>query len=230
MTAQNRKEQIIACARDLFLSRGYENTTISQIIDAAGIAKGTFYHHFTAKTDLIEVLVLSFMEEMIHDFDQWHGRTDISATERLQAYFDINSTWKQKRVELVVLSVSALYREENSLLLRRIIETSVDTLAPYFDAAVLEGVRSGEFFLPDPRGFGRFLLVLMAGTSHSQGKIILESIQNPEKLTEYADQVRHLEYTVNLLLGLPPGRIDLGVQPIIESIQRYLASQKEGRS
>lgn len=48
--------KILDVAASLFLSKGLEATTVDEIVAAAGIAKGTFYHHFASKTALIDAL------------------------------------------------------------------------------------------------------------------------------------------------------------------------------
>lgn len=48
----NRKSQIIEVASKLFFEQGYHVTGIKQIIEAADIAKGTFYSHFKSKEEL----------------------------------------------------------------------------------------------------------------------------------------------------------------------------------
>lgn len=48
----NRKDQIIEVASKLFFEQGYHVTGIKQIIEAADIAKGTFYSHFKSKEEL----------------------------------------------------------------------------------------------------------------------------------------------------------------------------------
>ncbi len=48
----NRKTQIIEVASKLFFEQGYHVTGIKQIIEAADIAKGTFYSHFKSKEEL----------------------------------------------------------------------------------------------------------------------------------------------------------------------------------
>lgn len=46
------KDRIIEVATDLFYKQGYNATGIQQIIDEAGVSKGTFYTHFKTKDDL----------------------------------------------------------------------------------------------------------------------------------------------------------------------------------
>jgi len=44
-----RRSELIACAQRLFYSKGYENTSVSDIVNEVGVAKGTFYYYFKSK-------------------------------------------------------------------------------------------------------------------------------------------------------------------------------------
>lgn len=47
------KEKIIEAAWELFLEKGYESTTLQDIIETSHTSRGAFYHHFRAKEDLL---------------------------------------------------------------------------------------------------------------------------------------------------------------------------------
>jgi AcrR family transcriptional regulator len=51
-----RRNELLDSAQALFFNKGYEATTVADIIEKAGVSKGGFYHHFTAKDDLLEAL------------------------------------------------------------------------------------------------------------------------------------------------------------------------------
>lgn len=51
-----RRNELLDSAQALFFSKGCEATTITDIMESAGVSKGGFYHHFTAKEDLLEAL------------------------------------------------------------------------------------------------------------------------------------------------------------------------------
>jgi AcrR family transcriptional regulator len=48
------RERVLAIATRLFAERGYENTSIDAVLTAAGISKGSLYHHFKGKDALFE--------------------------------------------------------------------------------------------------------------------------------------------------------------------------------
>ena len=46
-----RTAELLDCAQRLFFERGYDNTTVNDIIAEAGLSKGAFYHYFASKFD-----------------------------------------------------------------------------------------------------------------------------------------------------------------------------------
>jgi AcrR family transcriptional regulator len=56
-----RRAEIVAIAGELFATRGYSNTTVREIADAAGILSGSLYHHFDSKESMIEALMRDFL-------------------------------------------------------------------------------------------------------------------------------------------------------------------------
>ena len=48
------KQKIYSSARELITQNGYDNVTVDEICQKAGVAKGTFYVHFKAKEDIIK--------------------------------------------------------------------------------------------------------------------------------------------------------------------------------
>ena len=44
----NRKEELLEIAYKLFVTKGYDNTSVDEIISEANIAKGTYYYYFTS--------------------------------------------------------------------------------------------------------------------------------------------------------------------------------------
>ena len=51
--AKKTQERIRECALSLFKEKGYDNVTVVQICEAAGITKRTFYYHFDSKEQLL---------------------------------------------------------------------------------------------------------------------------------------------------------------------------------
>jgi TetR/AcrR family transcriptional regulator, cholesterol catabolism regulator len=66
--ANERKIQFIETAMKLFAEKGYHFTSIQDIVEAWGISKGAFYHHFSSKEDLMLSIVKHYFEMMFSTF------------------------------------------------------------------------------------------------------------------------------------------------------------------
>lgn len=59
-----RKHRLVDCAKLSFAQRGYHETSISEIVRQAGIARSTFYQYFDSKLDLFESILESFLQDL----------------------------------------------------------------------------------------------------------------------------------------------------------------------
>lgn len=60
-----RKTEIMDKALELFIEKGYDNTSINEIVNSLSIAKGTFYHYFTSKEEILGELLKRRLDEYI---------------------------------------------------------------------------------------------------------------------------------------------------------------------
>lgn len=60
---QNTKKKIVSAAWRLFYEQGYNGTTIDDIVSESGTSKGSFYHYFNGKDDLLSSLAYLFDEK-----------------------------------------------------------------------------------------------------------------------------------------------------------------------
>ena len=65
LTAEQRRQQLVAVALELFAQRGYRSTTMDDIAEAAGVTKPLVYQHFSSKRALYLELVNSIAQELL---------------------------------------------------------------------------------------------------------------------------------------------------------------------
>jgi AcrR family transcriptional regulator len=59
-----RRDELLRIAAELFATKGFKNTTVRDIADAAGILSGSLYHHFDSKESMVDEILSSFQEEL----------------------------------------------------------------------------------------------------------------------------------------------------------------------
>lgn len=83
--AEQTKKQILDTTTRLFINKGYDNTSIQDIINELDISKGAIYHHFKSKEDLLECILQRRNEEAKELLDNLISNTKAkNAKEKLQ--------------------------------------------------------------------------------------------------------------------------------------------------
>ncbi|MCI8511437.1 MAG: TetR family transcriptional regulator [Lachnospiraceae bacterium] len=59
------KKALLDSAYELFYDHGFENTTLAQIAEHAGLTRGAVYWHFKDKSEILNELIITFMDEQI---------------------------------------------------------------------------------------------------------------------------------------------------------------------
>jgi transcriptional regulator with XRE-family HTH domain len=63
----DRKQHVISMAHRLFVDKGFQATSIQDILDYSGISKGTFYNYFSSKNELLIALIKTIYQKLEHD-------------------------------------------------------------------------------------------------------------------------------------------------------------------
>lgn len=77
------RKEILKAAQNLFISKGYEETSISDIMDMAGGAKGMFYRWFQSKEEVMHALGSQMFFEN-NPFEAVKGRNDLNGLEKIR--------------------------------------------------------------------------------------------------------------------------------------------------
>lgn len=64
MTREERRQQLLDAAKRAFAEKGYHATSVSDIIQRASVARGTFYLYFPSKYAIFEALLDNILEEV----------------------------------------------------------------------------------------------------------------------------------------------------------------------
>ncbi|KAB7788500.1 TetR/AcrR family transcriptional regulator [Bifidobacterium cebidarum] len=78
------ERRILDSARRLFSEKGYEKTSIQDILNDLGLSKGGLYHHFKSKEAILDQLNADEWTATAHLLDELIDRNDLSALEKLR--------------------------------------------------------------------------------------------------------------------------------------------------
>ena len=149
-------ERILDVSQRLFLEKGYENTTIQDIVDElGGLTKGAVYHHFKSKEEIMDA-VGDRMFFSNNPFEAVRGRTDLNGLQKLREAVRLNQS-DRERVRLTAQSIPIA---KSPRLLQEMIVSNRKVLTPYFLELIEEGNRDGSMHTNYPREIAELLPLL----------------------------------------------------------------------
>ena len=149
-------ERILDVSQRLFLEKGYENTTIQDIVDElGGLTKGAVYHHFKSKEEIMDA-VGDRMFFSNNPFEAVRGRTDLNGLQKLQEAVRLNQSDKER----VSLTAQSIPIAKSPRLLQEMIVSNRKVLTPYFLELIEEGNRDGSMHTNYPREIAELLPLL----------------------------------------------------------------------
>ena len=135
---ERRKRELLKIAYKMFLTKGYENTSVDDIIEAAGIAKGTYYYYFESKEQTLEEVIDMMLDAMVEKAEMVQAQ-ELPVQQKLIA---VMMCFRPDESESTI--GEALHNQENIVMHektnRKLIERAVPILAKVAKQAVDEGI------------------------------------------------------------------------------------------
>lgn len=139
MKKNERKQELLKIAYNMFLSKGYENTSIDDIIKEAEIAKGTYYYYFESKEATLEEVINMMVNEEV-EIAKGILNMPISIPEKLVG---IITSLRPKIDEQEIQNI--LNKKENIVMHEKINNRIIEEAIPLLEQVVNEGIESNMF-------------------------------------------------------------------------------------
>lgn len=132
-------EKILDVAQQLFLEKGYDNTTIQDIVDKlGGLTKGAVYHHFKSKEDIICALSDKLFSDC-NPFIEVKKREDLNGLQKMREVMRLN----QSNTNGTEINLQVLPLLKNPRIFTALIEANRRDLSPRWLELIEEGIADG---------------------------------------------------------------------------------------
>jgi AcrR family transcriptional regulator len=75
---EERKNELMDIALEFFFTKGFENTTIGDIVKKAGVAQGLFYYYFNSKNDILDAAINRYIDKLIKSLEDIKLEIDLN--------------------------------------------------------------------------------------------------------------------------------------------------------
>ena len=136
---ERTRKKLLDIAYELFLSKGYEETSVEDILSRAQIAKGTYYYYFESKEQMLEEVI----DMMIEEEAQTAQKILESGMPAPQKIIGIIAAFHPSKDEQPIGDL--LNRPENLLMHKKVMTKLMNKLIPMLGSIVEDGVNDGVF-------------------------------------------------------------------------------------
>ncbi|HBE9249847.1 TetR/AcrR family transcriptional regulator [Clostridioides difficile] len=131
-------QKILDASLKLFLEKGYEETTVLDIIaEMGGLTRGAFYHHFKSKEEVFEALCEKLFYET-NPFEKAKQHKELNGLEKLK--FVMKTSFDD--TEHHKLSIASMQLMESPAFLKKLTESNKE-LVPMYQELIEEGIKDG---------------------------------------------------------------------------------------
>lgn len=145
---RDRRADLIAATIGVFSEKGVSATSVDDMVQAAGVAKGTFYLYFATKDDVTTAVAAQMIAGVADRIERAVSEPGRSPVERLGAigagFTGVGHEPFQRDL------IEILHRPENRVLHDRMSEQAFVRLTPLIGGIIVEGILDGSFRPQDP--------------------------------------------------------------------------------
>lgn len=215
-----RREELLDLAFSLCRSEGFDAMSVDQLTRVAGVAKGTFYHYFSSKDDLLEQLVHRFGDALFDLLSAAANATEGSGTDRLRALMGAAAAYKMSQAD--VGYAGFLYRPENLPLRHRLMQAWRERARQVLLPVIAEGAADGSMSVADV-GTATDLVLLLWFDAPEQLSLRAFAAPDADTFAEVMLAGAVAIYQAQeRILGLPDGTFVVPADPQLVELTRQL--------
>ena len=200
------KNELIEKAAQLFEERGYDQTTINDIIWSVGVSKGAFYHHFASKDEILEEIAKEYIRNLMLTVGQVAIEKGLNALEKLNKIIQVISHGKHQDEHISKILSNSLSSLDNARAIIKLQEMVVESTYEDYAKIIRQGIQEGFFDAKEPEITARLYLRFMYSMKIEMHQCLEEGMLE-EKMAFFADMHKRI-------LGIKKGEIKL--KPIFE--------------
>ena len=202
-----RRTEIINTAQALFYTKGYETTSVNDIVKAVGVAKGTFYHYFESKTAVLEEIIEMLTEQGMAIMRTVVDDPTLDALEKWRRSFDVLGSWKTAQKEEMVQLMTLMYRDENILMRQKLQTATVGSVSAEMAKIIQQGVDEGVFATTHPQEAAEMVLAMSMVIRESLIPYFLHPEQFDNAFEHVKRKITAIQTAIERILGAPEGTL-----------------------
>ncbi len=204
-----KRNAILDAAQRLIYTKGYEQMTIQDILDALQISKGAFYHYFDSKQDLMDALIERMIEEADRLIRPIAYDPQLPALEKFQRLLGTLNRWKTAQKAFLLELLHVWYSDENAIMRQKLFTRALKQTTSYLMVIIYQGIEEGVMVLSYPDQVSDVLLNLILGMGDTLARLLLSKGPGRDNLLHAERLIAASNEALERILGAPAGSLHL---------------------
>ncbi|MBE9914565.1 TetR/AcrR family transcriptional regulator [Paenibacillus donghaensis] len=193
--AEERRNEILDAADELFSQKGFDGTSTNDILEKVGIARGTLYHHFKSKEDIMDALIERYNVRLLGAAEEIAADKSIPVVERIiHVVMALNISGGSSN-EIM----DHIHKPQNALMHQKIQKVIINGVTPILTGIIREGLEQGLFNTPFPYECME-MVVIYANTVFDDDMV---QMTNEERVL----RIQAFVFNIERLLGVESGSL-----------------------
>ena len=201
--AEERKNEILDVAERLFGTKGFDNTSTSDILNEVGIARGTLYYHFKSKEDILDAMIDRMTGRLVEKAAALLANKEIPVMRRLtmmMTALNVNGSLGQE-------IMAQVHKPQNALMHQKMQERLLAGVNPLITGLIREGMAQGICRTEYPAEVAEMTLLY--------SNTVFDTLAEHGK-EERERKINAFIYNLERLLGMERGSMEAVILPIFE--------------
>lgn len=191
--AEERKKEILDIAEELFTTKGYDNTSTTDILERVGIARGTLYYHFKSKEEILDALIDRIMQEIVYNVKVALSG-NVTAPQKIILFIGAMKVDSAIGKEITEYA----HKPQNALMHQKIQNSLLSVVTPIVAEILKAGIEEGWFSTNYPEEVAEMLLVYSS--------VVFDDMNEIAKV-EREKKVAGFVFNMERLLGMKTGSL-----------------------
>ena len=212
-----RRSELLATAQQLFFTKGYSATSVSDITKSMNVAKGTFYYYFDSKMELLEALVDDFTEQAMAVMSPIVEDETLKAAVKWQAVFHTGAAWKTEHRDELLVVLRAMNSPGNVLLWHKRRARALETTAPMIGRIIQQGITEGVFSTEYVEESAEIALAIMQSVNDIFTDLVLHPEKYDDRLSIARRKLGAIQDAVERVIGATPDSLPIVDELILQA-------------
>ena len=194
------------------------------LTDKVNVAKGTFYHYFKSKEDLLYQWVIHEIEQTLPAQIEIANDSNLNGLEKLNKSFEYGRDYELEHIELIISATQILYDANNVELRDLMIRQTAKMTEDYLGLIIQQGVKEGHFSTRFPIQIAGKISQILMPFSDDLSLLMIDHY-NGQKVTikKVFDLIEIMHDTLERILGAKPGSIVLADKKFVQSLFDHIS-------